>query len=86
MILTPERIAAYKELISNPSKHGLPITSINDFYEVSDTLASKYTLAKAYLVHVNNKIPKLILYIIMDEIYGESIDEKGILGYYLKVK
>lgn len=85
--LCPETINAYKELITNPQKHGLDITPITDFFIESTVVIPKHLLAKAYIEHINKPLPKVILYIIMDEIYGccREKDDNGDLGYKLIV-
>lgn len=88
MILTPETVSAYKELITDPQKHGLELIAITDFFVKSDKVTAKHILAKAYIDHIQKPLPKLILYIIMDEIYGccRLKDENGNLGYNLTSK
>lgn len=89
MELNQESIAAYKELITNPAKHGLKdITPLTEFFEKSDKVTAKHILAKAYMDHVARDLPKVILYIVMDEIFGicDGKDEDGLLGYHLTPK
>lgn len=87
MNLTPQTIAVYQELITNPVKYGFEFTPITDFFEKSDIITAKHVLAESYILHVRERLPKLILYIIMDNIYGQcnGKDAKGNLGYYLAV-
>ncbi len=84
--LNPETISAYKELITNPKKHGLKIDVITDCFEKSEIVTAKHELAEAYINHIGKPLPKVILYIIMDDIFGQSDvqDKKGNLGYHLK--
>ena len=88
MDLTPETISAYKELITEPKKYGLEITAITDFFCKSDKVTANHILATAYVDHIQKPLPKVILYIIMDEIYGccSEVDENGDLGYNLMIK
>ncbi|QIK58778.1 hypothetical protein G7050_02545 [Dysgonomonas sp. HDW5A] len=85
MNLTPETVSAYKELITNPQNHGLELTSITDFFIKSDKVTAKHILARAYIDHIQKPLPKVILYIIMDEIYGQCSEkaDDGNLGYRL---
>lgn len=86
MKITPEVIAAYKELVLNPQKNGLPIDSLTDCFEKSDTVTAKHLLAESYINHINKPLPKIILYIIMDDVFGQcdGKDENKDLGYHLK--
>lgn len=85
MTLTPEVVSAYKELITNPKKHGLELTAITDFFIENDKVTAKHILAKAYADHIQKPLPKVIIYIIMDEIYGQCSEkaDDGNLGYKL---
>lgn len=85
MHLTPEAVSAYKELITEPNKHSLELTAITDFFIESDKVTAKHILAKAYTDHIQKPLPKVILYIIMDEIYGQCFEkgDDGNLGYRL---
>jgi len=84
--LTPETINAYKLCITDPKYQGLPFDAITNCFIKSGNVTAKHELAEAYINHINRPLPKVILYIIMDEIYGQcdGKDEKGNLGYHLK--
>ena len=86
--LTPETISAYKALITSPKDNGFEFTSITEYFEKSETVTAKHILAESYVNHINKPLPKVVLYIIMNEIYGQCIgrDENKIMGYYLKPK
>lgn len=89
MQLTPELIDAYKQLITDPKKHGLnDITPVTEFFDKSEVVTAKHELAKAYMDHVARPLPKLVLYIIMDDLFGQcdGKDVKGLLGYHLTPK
>ncbi len=84
--LTPEVIDAYKTLITDPKKHDMDFDAITECFEKSETVTAKHELADAYINHINKPLPKLILYIIMDDIFGQcnGRDKKGNAGYFLK--
>jgi hypothetical protein len=84
--LTPETISAYKKLITNPKENGLPFDAIADCFEKNETVVAKHELADAYIKHIDKPLPKAILYIIMDDIFGQcnGKDGNGNLGYYLR--
>lgn len=86
--LDPQTIAAYEEIITNPKQHGFDFVSISDFFEKSESVTAKHILAEAYMKYINKPLPKVILYIIMDRIFGQCTgkDEKGFAGYHLKIK
>lgn len=84
--LTPETVASYKHILLNPQKYNLPFKAITEYFEKSEQVTASHKLAYLYLTHIARPVPKMILYIIMNEIYGHcnAKDEKGDLGYYLK--
>lgn len=91
MTITPEVVEAYKIAITKPKENGLPFEPIQDLFEKSETVTAKHILAKQYAEYIAKPIPiipKLILYIIMNELFGPytATDENGNLGYYLKFK
>jgi hypothetical protein len=83
--LTPQVVDAYRELITNPAKNGLELDAITDCFHVDSRVTAKHVLAETYIKHINKPMPKLILYIIMDELYGKYIGkgEDGHAGYRL---
>lgn len=86
--LTPEVINAYKTLITNPKEHGLEFKPLTECFEKSDLVTPKHILAKEYLDYIQKPLPKVILYIIMDEVFGicDGKAESGDLGYHLIFK
>jgi hypothetical protein len=90
MTISPELIADFKKILLDPKEYNFKFTAINDFFTVSNTIIPKDVLAKEYTDHCRDNeasLPKLVLYIIMDEIYG-STDGKaknGSFGYFLKI-
>ncbi|NDV96467.1 hypothetical protein D0T84_16320 [Dysgonomonas sp. 521] len=89
MVLNEQTVNAYKELLINPQKHNLKITSITDFFAPSEIVIAKDILAKSYIDHINKPVPKIIIYIIMDDLYGACIEKdsnNGNLGYKLTYK
>ena len=86
MELTPQAIGAYKELLSNPSKHGFSFKPLKDYFEESETVTAKHILFDQLLLSIRVPLPKVVFYILMDEMYGGTIgkDESGYVGYHLK--
>lgn len=86
MILNKETIAAYKELLTHPKENRLTFDSIEDCFLKVETVTAKHVLAKYYMLYLNRDIPKVIIYIIMDEVFGQcdGKDEGGNLGYHLR--
>lgn len=85
MILSEELVNSYKEIMTNPGKYDLTLTPFMDCWEVSDICTPKHVLAKQYTDYVATNIPKVVLYIIMDETLMKhtGISENGDLGYFL---
>ncbi|KKN15085.1 hypothetical protein LCGC14_0989600 [marine sediment metagenome] len=88
MNLNPETIGAYKELLLNPSKHKLDFKPITECFEKSDDVTAKHILAKEFIDYLNKPLPKVILYIVMNQVFGQcdGKDSSGNLGYHLKFK
>lgn len=83
MNLTPALVANFKKVIMDPAANDLPFKPMKEYFQKSETVTAKHILAQEYMKIVN--IPKLILYIIMDEEFGQcdGKDESGALGYHL---
>lgn len=86
MKINPETINAYTELLLNPSKHGLDFIPLTDCFKKSDTVTAKHVLAKQFIEYLGKPLPKVVLYIIMDNVFGQcdGKDPEGHLGYYLE--
>lgn len=90
IIIDEETIAAYRTILQNPSQYHADFNFIplSDFFIPSETITAQHILAQQYISHINLCLPKLILYIIMNELFGNpnGKDADGNLGYYLKSK
>ena len=86
MILNPQTIDAYKELLLNPSKYNLDFRPITDCFVKSDNVTAKHILAKKFTDYLNKPLPKVILYIVMNQVFGQcdGKDTDGYLGYHLQ--
>lgn len=85
MTLTPQTIDAYKQILSNPSKHGFNFKPLNECFSKSETVTAQHILFDSYVGYIAKPLPKVVFYIIMQEIHGQPFekDEKGCLGYRL---
>jgi hypothetical protein len=87
IILCPESVAAYKELLTNPAANGLDIKPIGEYFEASETPTAKHILFEQFIAVIKKPLPKIFFYIIMDEMHPQcGKDENGFMGYYLKLK
>jgi hypothetical protein len=88
MILTPELVAATKEAITNPSKYKLPNRPLTECFTESETVTANHILAKDFIENEYPNLSKVLLYIIMEELYGPARvkDAHGDLGYNLTYK
>jgi len=86
--LSKEAVNAYKELMTNPQKHGLEIPSLEDCFEETDIATPKHILFADYIKRIDKPLPKVFFYIIMDELYVNKIAKapNGDFGYKLKLK
>lgn len=87
IILCPESVAAYKELMTNPKGNGLDIPSINECIVEGDTIIAKHLLYQQYIELIKKPLPKVFFYIIVDELHYDKIGKgvDGNLGYKLKI-
>lgn len=92
MILSPEAVNAYKTLLTNPKKNGLPIDPLSDIIVKAETVTAQHILFKDFISYLHSKLPnadlpKVIFYIILQEVFGPCTgkDEQGALGYHLRV-
>lgn len=86
MQINEQTIFAYKEMLADPEKHNLPFQSLREIFLPSDIAIAKHIVYNEYQKVIDRNIPKLIFYIIMDEIYPQKIAENGDLGYCLEFK
>lgn len=85
LVLNEQTVSAYKELLQNPGGHGLPFRPIKECFKPSDVVTPKDVLFKEFVTEVP-KCPKVIFYIVMDELYPELIANApaGQSGYKLE--
>lgn len=86
MILNEQTVLVYQELLTNPGGHGLSFKPITECFSKSDTCVAKHELFNSYNEYLGGRLPKVIGYIIMDNVFGvcSGKDESGNLGYYLQ--
>jgi hypothetical protein len=84
--LNESTIEAYERLVCNPSVYQLKFRSIKECFVESNEVTAKHILAGEYIRNETPLLPKLICYIIMDNIFGQcdGKDANGNLGYHLK--
>jgi hypothetical protein len=92
LILNEESIAAYKELMTNPTVHGLDMKPLKDCFRETENVTPKHILYEQYIELIQKPLPKVMFYIIMDEVYGNLIGKEvlengkhGCLGYKLEI-
>lgn len=85
--LTPETVKMYKDILTEPEKNKLPYKPITDCFKKSETVTAQHVLFNEYIAYIENRpLPKVIFYIIMQEIFGNcnGKDESGCAGWFLK--
>lgn len=88
MVLSPATVNAYKELLTNPQNNGLSFKPLNECFEETKEVIPKHILFEAFLNYLQKPLPKVIFYIIMDELYPHLIgkdENTNDLGYRLKL-
>jgi len=87
MNLTPDVVAAYKTLMTKPKENGLDeMPSLEECFVAAEEATSKHMLYAKYIMLVGKPIPKVIFYIIMDELYPTVKAPDGNLGWKLEIK
>lgn len=86
MILNEQTVSEYRNLLANPKENGLPFPSFREIFLPSDEAIAKHIVFEKYQKIINRNIPKLIFYILLDEIFPQKNDSSGCLGYCLSFK
>lgn len=83
--LTPQTVAIAKDILYSGFEGKHP--AFKNCFEYSDTVTAKHILYEQYVKKTQTVIPKVFIYIVMDQAFGCPIlkDEKGNLGYKLKI-
>lgn len=89
MILTPQAVDAYKQCLTNPNEHGISdFKPLAECFEECEQVTPKHILFESYVAYLGRPLPKVIFYIIMDELYRHLIAKDEAtkdLGYRLKL-
>lgn len=90
MELSPQTVDAYKELLINPNEHGFfDYKPLSACFEECEEVTPKHILFESYQAYLGRPLPKVIFYIIMDDLYRHLIAKDEItkdLGYRLKLR
>lgn len=84
MEINEQTISAYKKMLSKPKEYNLPFKSLREIFNPSDEAIAKHIVFEEYQKIIDRNIPKLIFYIIMDDIFPQNVASDGNLGYCLK--
>lgn len=84
--LTPGLVDAYKKIMTDPKTHGFDFRPLDQCFKESEKATAKHELFNQYIAYINKPLPKLMFYIIMDELHSDKIgkDANGLLGYNLE--
>lgn len=87
MILSPEAIAAFSKILHHPKDYDMSFRPFPEMWEPAETARANHLLFEDFQAEVPN-CPKLVFYIIMNEIHGLPCDkdEEGRLGYKIRYK
>jgi len=87
MELSTRSVAAYRAILEDPKKFGFPFRPIQEMFDQSEEVTASHLLFQAFQEEVPG-LPKLMFYIILEEIYGgpNGKDKNGNLGYHLSFK
>ncbi|KPE51259.1 hypothetical protein [Chryseobacterium indologenes] len=84
MTINQEMVSAYKECLANPKKHNLSFPSLREIFLPSDIAVAKHIVFEKYQIIIGREIPKLIFYIILDEVFPQKKADDGNLGWCLE--
>lgn len=88
MILSPETVAAYKKIMTEPKEYGFDFPPLSEVFEKTEYATAKHVLYEQYLTKINKtkvQLPKVAFYMIMDETYQQKKASDGNLGYCVRV-
>lgn len=94
MQLNKATINQYKDFLENPQKYDCNYKPIKECFAPSKHVTPQDKLYELYIAHIDKPLPKVVFYIIMQELYDEyrgkaPYDEKtkkgGEFGYALDV-
>jgi len=87
MNLTPDVVVAYKTLMTKPKENGLEnIPSLDECFAPAEEARAKHLLYEDYIKLIGKPVPKVIFYIVMDELHSTVKAPDGNLGWKLKIK
>lgn len=87
LILSPATVQAYKTLLTEPESNGLNFKPINEVLLPSEACTAQHILYKQFLDYLQKPLPKVIFYILMEEMFWQYAghDERGLFGYKLEI-
>jgi hypothetical protein len=88
LTLSPEAVNAYKTILQDPVAYKMDFKPLGEVLVKSDKITAQHILFNEFAAYIKRPLPKVIFYIILNEIYGmtQGNDENGNAGYYLKVQ
>lgn len=82
MELSYSSIEAYKKLLTNPTNYGFEFKPIQECFEKVEEVTPKHILYEQYMEYLKKPLPKVVFYIVMDELFGDRIGKTGDKGIY----
>lgn len=85
--LTPEAVDAYTKILVSPADYGMPFKPIGEILIESDVAIPAHILFKEFIDVIQKPLPKVMFYIIMDNLFAHTRSKapNGDMGYKLKV-
>ena len=81
MVLNEQTVSAFREVLTNPQAHGFNFKSLSEIFEKSTEPTPKHVLFEKYTALIDRDIPKVIFYILMDELFEVKKCTNKDLGY-----
>lgn len=89
MIYSPELIDAYAQILHHPEEYGADFPPLLQVIERSEAPTACHLIYDQFLKSINRRrdqLPKLVFYIVMNRLYGQTKCSDGNLGWFVRVK
>jgi hypothetical protein len=88
MNLTPELVAEFKKVMTDPKSCGLDFPPLYEIFEDTEEATASHLLYEQYLQKIRTpaeQLPKIFFYIVMTELYVQRKSPDGDLGLCCRV-
>ncbi|MBX7242582.1 MAG: hypothetical protein K1X92_12645 [Bacteroidia bacterium] len=65
-------IGEYTEILNNPQDYGLDMKPFKAYFQKSDEVTAQHELAEQFRNDINSNVPRLVIYILLQEHFGNA--------------